>query len=577
MTKIIYSIVAGLLLTNTINAQIGIGTSSANSNLQVAGAVSMVVRSVNGDATADFNDQVIVFTGTTASTITLPAASACSGRVYWIKNASVLLPVPSVTVAASGSDVIDDVSNWNLDEPNEVIRIASDGTNWQVLSQNVAVRKTTTVGTPWLQGGNSLKSIKAIGSIENYGFNFITNNTVQMHLTNTGYLGLGTVSPQGRIHSVADNDDAANNYYINDHGTTITQGFFIRKSRGTIAIPSDLQNGDIISQFRFSGRYNGSLVRNDGSGMDAYYTGNGTSVSTDMRFFTSGQERMRVSQNGYIGINTSSFDATNPEKLLVDAGNTSSYNVISGKGNIDNYLQLNIKNSNAGTNASSDIVATADNGNESVNYIDLGINSSAYTNTTLPILTGVNTAYLYAVGNEMRIGNGSAYDLAFFTNGYTLASERMRITASGNVGVGTNAPADKLSVAGIFSPATDNTYTMGKTGARWSAVYAANGTIQTSDLRLKKNIQPLSYGLSTLMQMRPVQYAWKENQDRSIHIGLIAQEVRTLVPEIVSGDESREMLGMNYAELVPVLINTIQEQQVRLAALNKQLKKLKKQ
>lgn len=577
MKKLVYSVFAGLLLLHTASAQVGIGTTTANSDLQVAGAVSMVVRSVNADATADINDQVIVFTGTSAATITLPTAATCVGRIYWIKNASTLLPVPAVTIATSASETIEGEPAWSLDEPNEVIRVVSDGTNWQVLSQNVAVRKTTTVGTPWLQGGNSLKSIKAFGSIENYGFNFITNNTVQMHLTNTGFLGLATTAPQGRIHSITDNDDNANDYYFNDHGSGITQGFFIRKSRGTIAIPSDLQNGDIISQFRFAGRNNGSITRNSGSGIDAFYTGNGTSVSTDMRIFTSGQERMRVSQAGYMGINTSTFDATNPEKLLVDAGATSSYNVISGKGTIDNYLQLNIKNSNAGSNASSDIVATADNGTETDDYIDMGINSSAYSNATLPILNGVNTAYVYGLGNEMRIGNGSAYDLAFFTGGYATTNERLRITAAGNIGIGTNAPADKLSVAGIFSPATDNAFTIGKSGARWSEVYAANGTIQTSDLRLKKNIQSLPYGLSTIMRMSPVQYQWKNGTDAGTHIGLIAQEVKTLVPEVVTGDETKEMLGMNYAELVPVLIKTIQEQQAKLAALHKQLNSLKNQ
>lgn len=41
---------------------------------------------------------------------------------------------------------------------------------------------------------------------------------------------------------------------------------------------------------------------------------------------------------------------------------------------VSQYLQLNIQNRSAGNSASSDVVATADNGNESVNYVDLGIN-----------------------------------------------------------------------------------------------------------------------------------------------------------------------------------------------------------
>lgn len=72
------------------------------------------------------------------------------------------------------------------------------------------------------------------------------------------------------------------------------------------------------------------------------------------------------------------------------------------KGNTNSYAQLNIQNSNAGTAASSDVVATANNGTETVNYIDMGINSSAYSATG--VLGGANNAYLYATGNDFVIG-----------------------------------------------------------------------------------------------------------------------------------------------------------------------------
>lgn len=576
MKRIFFQCIVFLAIGSEVTAQIGVGTATAHSDLHVNGAVAMAVRSVTSNSTIGFSDEVIFFTGTSAATVTLPDAGTATGRIYWIKNASTLLPVPTLTIATTSSQSIDGVTTWALDEPNEVIRVVSDGTGWQVLNQNVTVRKTTVVGTPWLQGGNNLKSIKAVGAIENYGINFLTNNTVRLHLTNAGFLGLGTTSPEGRIHSVTDNDDSDNDYYLQDHGTSITQGFFIRKARGTVAIPADLQNGDLISQFRFSARYNGTLTRNSGSGMDAYYTGNGTSASTDLRFFASNNEVMRVHQTGYVGVGTSTFDATNPEKLIVDAGATTSYNVISGRGDINNYLQLNIKNTNSGNTASSDIVASADNGSESGNYIDMGINSNGYSNSTLPILDGVNTAYVYGLGADMKVGNAVAYDVAFFTGGYALTNERLRIANGGNIGIGVSAPSEKLTVAGIVTPGTDNTYTIGKNGARWSAVYAANGTIQTSDIRTKKNIQPLETGLPVLLKMRPVKYQWKDDSDRRQHVGLIAQEVRKLVPEVVSGNEATEKLGMNYAELVPVLIRSLQQQQQKLKELNEQMEALSK-
>ena len=53
---------------------------------------------------------------------------------------------------------------------------------------------------------------------------------------------------------------------------------------------------------------------------------------------------MRLTNTGNLGIGTSSFNGTYPEKLLVDAGTTTSIvNAIVGKGSINSYLQLNIQ------------------------------------------------------------------------------------------------------------------------------------------------------------------------------------------------------------------------------------------
>ena len=151
------------------------------------------------------------------------------------------------------------------------------------------------------------------------------------------------------------------------------------------------------------------------------------------------------------------------------------------------------------------------------------------------------------------------------------STTRLRVLANGGVSVGANSqntPAEGLYVHkdarinGRVYPNSDNTFTLGQASLRWSAVYAANGFIQTSDRRLKQDISPLPYGLSTLMALQPVSFRWKSDPDGPRKIGLIAQEVQAVLPEVVHQAEDPEApLGVNYAELAPLLIQAIQEQQ----------------
>jgi hypothetical protein len=98
-------------------------------------------------------------------------------------------------------------------------------------------------------------------------------------------------------------------------------------------------------------------------------------------------------------VGTGSFHNDNPEVLHVE--NSGSYNLVHFQGNSNIYSQVNIKNTNSGTNASTDLVLTADNGSENVHYIDLGINSSTYTGG----LVGYeNDAYLLNVGKDLYVG-----------------------------------------------------------------------------------------------------------------------------------------------------------------------------
>jgi hypothetical protein len=90
-----------------------------------------------------------------------------------------------------------------------------------------------------------------------------------------------------------------------------------------------------------------------------------------------------------------------------------------------------------------------------------------------------------------------------------------------------------------------------------------------SDKRLKKNITPLQYGLKEVLALNPVMYNMKTEADtKKKHIGLIAQEVKVVMDELVEDiDETKQNYGLSATELVPVLIKAIQELNARIVVL----------
>jgi hypothetical protein len=89
---------------------------------------------------------------------------------------------------------------------------------------------------------------------------------------------------------------------------------------------------------------------------------------------------------------------------------------------------------------------------------------------------------------------------------------------------------------------------------------------QASDKRFKKDIVTINNALSKVLQLRGVNYYWKNNDfpnrgfDDKLELGFIAQEVEAVIPEIVSeiGDGYK---GVEYSKLVALLVEAIKEQQ----------------
>lgn len=100
-------------------------------------------------------------------------------------------------------------------------------------------------------------------------------------------------------------------------------------------------------------------------------------------------------------------------------------------------------------------------------------------------------------------------------------------------------------------------------------VVTATDFNSTSDINLKTNIKPILSPLSKLLQLNGVTFNWKKDDRPSV--GVIAQEVEKVFPELVNEDENFKTV--NYDGLIGLLIEAIKEQQQQIDELKKQVNK----
>ncbi|HEX8875720.1 MAG TPA: tail fiber domain-containing protein [Phycisphaerales bacterium] len=167
--------------------------------------------------------------------------------------------------------------------------------------------------------------------------------------------------------------------------------------------------------------------------------------------------------------------------------------------------------------------------------------------------------------------------------------------SGGSVGIGTTTPVARLDVAGgpigtgwltrFINTAVVNAG-FRVTGMRVSddgffevsnsvaagapnfARLAGNGAwTAVSDARLKTDVTPDDPAemLAAALKLRPVHFVWKRSSERDA--GLIAQEVRDVLPDLVTGDESRGVLTVDYSKVGVVAVGAIQEQQKKINRL----------
>ena len=162
-----------------------------------------------------------------------------------------------------------------------------------------------------------------------------------------------------------------------------------------------------------------------------------------------------------------------------------------------------------------------------------------------------NNAWVDCIASGGLGGSGTTNYVAKFTGSTTLGNSQIFDNGT-SVGIGKTNPSSsyKLDVNG---------------SVRATAFY------YTSDIALKENIRPLENSLAKILQLQGVSFNWKESGEP--FIGLIAQEVEKIFPEVVSGEEGQKTI--DYGKLVPVLIEAIKEQQREIDKLKAEIEAIK--
>jgi hypothetical protein len=294
-----------------------------------------------------------------------------------------------------------------------------------------------------------------------------------------------------------------------------------------------------------------------------------------MTFGTSNAEQMRINSSGNVGIGTIS-----PAYTLDVQKALGSISVTSTTGT--NYAKLQVNNTGGS--------------------FQLGIDNSAGANF------GSGVAYSRVIWND-----SSTAPTIFYTNG----TERMRIDSSGNLLVGLNSSSDKFTVANgansIWTIASNLTASTGilygtitrfqnqspnnvdsifsafydSTTLRFSVTsnggirnYSANN-VNLSDARTKTDIQDAGNYLTKICAIPVRTFKYKDQTDDLLNLGVIAQEVEAVAPELIDAsgfgetpEDGIPLKAIYQTDLQYALMKCIQEQQALITTLTARIEAL---
>jgi hypothetical protein len=225
--------------------------------------------------------------------------------------------------------------------------------------------------------------------------------------------------------------------------------------------------------------------------------------------------------------------------------------------------------------------------------------------------------YSFAAGRQARANQDGCFVWADSHNAdfNSTGTNQFLIRASGGVGINTGAPAAALHLLGNSAPlaglpAGNNGLLLGSNGTtsyKWIHSYGGplvfnsqgnnvgigitnpsfklhvNGSVggvgnynNVSDARYKTNVQTFSNALDAILSLRGVRFDWKQSAFPEMkfaagrQVGFIAQEVEEVLPELVTTDV-RGYKSVAYANVVPVLVEAVKQQQKQITAKERRL------
>jgi len=306
--------------------------------------------------------------------------------------------------------------------------------------------------------------------------------------------------------------------------------------------------------------------------------GTGALVNVDETPITGGRSNTALGDHA-LTTNTTGESNTGTGTSALRDNVTGSFNTANGAFALQ-HNTLGELNTATGVNALG--ANTTGSGNTAIGVAALGINLIGDDNTALgtgALILNDSGIRNTAVGRNALFNSTGNKNIAIgFNAGATLTSGNNNIYI-GNQGAGDESQTIRIGtaqkgtfIAGIANASVGNAATV--------IIDTTTGQlgIPLSSARYKQDIETMASRSEGLLKLRPVTFSYKDNTAAAPHYGLIAEEVATVYPELVTRTASGEVQTVKYHELIPMLLNELQRQQRELAevaSLRKELAELR--